>query len=64
MTFDTIIRGGTVVTPTGTILADVGIVGETIAAIDSGLAASATTAIIDATEHYVIPGVLDVHVHL
>ncbi|MEK7379980.1 MAG: dihydropyrimidinase [Gemmatimonadota bacterium] len=64
MTFDTIIRGGTVVTPTGTILADVGIAGETIAAIGSELAASATTTVIDAAGHYVIPGVLDVHVHL
>lgn len=64
MTFDTIIRGGTVVTPTGTTLADVGIVGETIAAIGPELAASATTTILDAAGHYVIPGVLDVHVHL
>jgi dihydropyrimidinase len=64
MAFDTIIRGGNVVTPTGTSLADVGITGETIAAIGPALAGSATTRIIDATGHHVLPGVLDVHVHL
>lgn len=64
MNFDTIIRNGNVVTPTRTVTADVGISGETIAAIEPGLSASAGTSIIDATGHHVIPGVLDVHVHL
>jgi dihydropyrimidinase len=64
MNFDTIIRDGNVVTPTGTIKADVGITGETIAAVGPALAASANTRIIDAAGHHVIPGVLDVHVHL
>lgn len=64
MTFDTIIRGGNVVTPTGTLSADVGITGETIAAIGPDLVASTNTKVIDATGHHVIPGVLDVHVHL
>ena len=64
MTFDTIIRGGNVVTPTGTLVADVGITGETIAAIAPGLEGTAGTKVIDATGHHVIPGVLDVHVHL
>lgn len=64
MQFDTIVRGGTVVTPAGTVSADIGITGETIAAIGPGLAASASTKIIDAAGHHVIPGVLDVHVHL
>ncbi len=61
--FDTIIRGGSVVTPTGTINVDIGIVGETIAAICEGLETNGAT-VIDATGHHVIPGVLDVHVHL
>ena len=64
MTFDTIIRGGNVVTPTGTVIADVGITGEKIAAIGPGLAPSGNTKVIDAAGHHVIPGVLDVHVHL
>ena len=64
MQFDTIVRGGSVVTPAGTVSADIGITGETIAAIGPGLAASASTKIIDAAGHHVIPGVLDVHVHL
>jgi dihydropyrimidinase len=64
VTFDTIIRGGNVVTPTGTANSDVGIAGGIIAAIGPGLAASGNTTIIDAAGHHVIPGVLDVHVHL
>lgn len=65
MKFDKVITGGTVVTPGGAIKADVGIVGEKIAAVGVGLAASSRGAErIDARGHYVIPGVLDVHVHL
>jgi dihydropyrimidinase len=64
MRFDTIVRGGNVVTPTDTSVTDIGIVGEKIAAIDFGLVADADTKVIDATDHHVIPGVLDVHVHL
>ncbi len=64
MKFDTIVRGGNVVTPTDTTVTDIGIVGEKIAAIDFGLVADADTKVIDATDHHVIPGVLDVHVHL
>jgi dihydropyrimidinase len=64
MTYDTIIRGGGVVTPGGIVQADVGISGEKIAAIGPDLAAAPATTIIDATGHHVLPGVLDVHVHL
>src|SRR6476469_383198 len=64
MKFDTIVRGGNVVTPTGASKTDVGIVGEKIAAIAPGLEASPGTKVIDASDHHVIPGVLDVHVHL
>jgi dihydropyrimidinase len=63
MTFDTIIKGGSVVTPAGTVEADVGIRGEQIAAIGAGLDANGAK-VIDAGGHYVLPGVLDVHVHL
>jgi dihydropyrimidinase len=66
MRLDTIIKGGTVVTPGGSLRADVGIRGEKIAAIgeDLGGLADAGTKVIDAAGHYVIPGALDVHVHL
>jgi dihydropyrimidinase len=63
MHFDTIVRGGTVVTPNGRCVADIGIQGEKIAAIGAGLE-SAGAKIVDATGHYVLPGALDVHVHL
>ncbi|MES2305331.1 MAG: dihydropyrimidinase [Gemmatimonadota bacterium] len=63
MRFDRVIRGGTVVTPTGTFVGDVGILGETIAAVGPGLDATGAD-LVDATGHLVIPGVLDVHVHL
>jgi dihydropyrimidinase len=64
MHFDTIVRGGNVVTPTGTSKTDIGIVGEKIAAIGPDLEGAPDTRIILADGHHVIPGVLDVHVHL
>lgn len=64
MTFDTIVKGGNVVTPRGTGVCDIGIAGEKIAAIGADLEASTATKVIDASDHCVIPGVLDVHVHL
>jgi dihydropyrimidinase len=61
MTFDTIIRGGTLITPAGPAAADLGIVGEKIAAIGLGLAGTQT---IDAAGKLVLPGAIDPHVHL
>lgn len=61
--FDKIIKNGKVVTPTGIVKADVGIKGEKIAAIAEELP-SVGTEVINAAGHLVIPGVLDVHVHL
>ena len=63
MGFDSVIKGGKVVTPDGVQQVDVGIKGETIAAIGAGLETSGAK-VIDATGHFVLPGVLDVHVHL
>ena len=63
MRFDTIIQGGNVVTPAGMFVGDVGIVGEKVAALGASLDAPGAR-VIDATGHHVIPGVLDVHVHL
>lgn len=63
MKLDRIIKGGNVVTPAGTFVGDVGISGEQIAALGADLE-TAGAEVIDATGHHVIPGVLDVHVHL
>jgi len=67
MPYDTIITGGTVVNANKTDKADVAIRGEKIAKVGRGLAKKAGnygTRIIDAEGCYVIPGGVDVHVHL
>src|ERR1043166_8251974 len=67
MQFDSIIANGTVVNADKSVQADVGIKGEKIAKIAKGLAKAASrngTKIIDAKGCYVIPGGVDVHVHL
>jgi len=65
MTYDQIITNGTVVTAKGKQRADVALTGEKITAIGNGLAKKAPAArIIDATGKFVLPGLLDVHVHL
>jgi dihydropyrimidinase len=63
MRFDKVVRNGNVVTPAGTFRGDVGIHGEKITALGIGLDTEGAQ-VIDATGHHVIPGVLDVHVHL
>ena len=60
--FDTIIRGGTVVTASDTFRADVGIRAGKIAAIADEL--SGGDAIIDASGLLVMPGGIDSHVHI
>ncbi len=64
----TLIRGGTVVTATGSSAADVLIDGETVAALldpaHTGSFAGLADRSIDATGKYVIPGGIDVHTHL
>ena len=64
----TLVTGGTVVSATGRMAADVLIEGETIAALGRpGLFASAEPGadrVIDATGRYVIPGGVDVHTHM
>ncbi len=59
--FDLSIRGGTVVTPTATVSADVAIDGETIAAVGANLAARRE---IDARGLLVFPGLIDAHTHM
>jgi dihydropyrimidinase len=64
MRFDTIIRNGTIVTATDTTRADVGISGDKISAIAAQLPAENASRVIDAGNHLVMPGGIDVHTHL
>src|SRR5258707_13963916 len=60
--FDLVIRGGTLVTATDTAEADVGIRGETVAAIGRGLDQGRRE--IDARGKLVMPGRVDSHCHI
>ena len=61
--YDILIRGGSVVTGSGIRKADVGIKGEKIVAVKPGLLEKEASQVIDASGKYVMPGVIDVHVH-
>jgi len=61
MSFDLVIRNGTLVTAESTYRADIGIQGETIAAIGMDLTGARE---IDAGGKLVIPGAVDIHVHM
>ena len=60
--YDLVIRGGTVVTASDTVKADVGIRSGTIVALADALTGGAKE--IDATGLLVMPGGIDSHVHL
>ncbi|MCQ4085650.1 allantoinase [Saccharibacillus sp. JS10] len=60
--FDLIVRGGSVVLPTGVAQADIGIVNGKIAAIADHLEGEAAEQW-DAAGQHVLPGMIDVHVH-
>jgi dihydropyrimidinase len=65
MAYDLIIANGVVVSPEGQEKADVAIRGERIVAVGPGLnRPGEATRVVDASGRYVIPGGLDVHVHL
>ncbi|MGK5681989.1 dihydropyrimidinase [Actinoplanes sp. URMC 104] len=59
-----LIKGGTVVGPTGPYAADVLVDGETIAAIFAPGRGPEGPEVIDATGKYVIPGAIDAHTHM
>ena len=61
--FDLLLTGGTVVTGAGIQRADVGVRGETVAAVGGSLPRAAARQVIDVTGKYVFPGIIDVHVH-
>jgi dihydropyrimidinase len=66
----TVIRGGLVITATEEVRADVLVEGERVAALASPAAgwseewASTADRVVDATDHYVIPGGVDGHTHM
>lgn len=59
--FDLVVRGGTIVTAADTFVADIGIIGEAIAAVGRGLDGRRT---IDASGRLVLPGGVDSHCHV
>ena len=60
--FDLLVRDGTVATPNGIALADVGVIGGRIAAIGS-LSGAKAAEVFDAKGLHVLPGVMDTQVH-
>ncbi len=60
--FDLIIRGGTIVTATQLLQADLGVSDGKISAMQAGLGGNGKT-IVDGSGLYVFPGVIDAHVH-
>jgi len=61
--YDILIQKGLVVSGAGICKADIGIKGEKIVRVGPGLKQEGAGRIIDATGKYVLPGVIDVHVH-
>ena len=59
-----LIKDGTLVTPEGTIEADLLAQGEHIKAIGRGLPVADDTVVVDAGGCYVLPGVIDAHTHI
>src|SRR6186997_3719197 len=62
MTFDTIIRSGTIATAADTFSCDIGITGGTVTALGTNLGDASE--IVDASGKLVLPGGIDSHVHL
>ena len=62
--FDYIIKNGTVVTAAGICKTDIAISGEKIAALGDASVLGEAKEIIDATGKYVVPGLIDPHVHI
>jgi dihydropyrimidinase len=59
--YDLVIKNGTLITPHDTYMTDVAVNGERIAALGDGLSGRRE---IDAQGLYVLPGAIDVHVHM
>ncbi len=64
MSFETIIKNGSIVTATDTYRADVAIANGKVAAIGADLPIENASKVIDAANRLVLPGGIDVHTHL
>jgi N-acyl-D-amino-acid deacylase len=62
MSTRTVLRGGSVITPTGPVAADVAIEGGVVTQVGA-VDARSGDAVIDASERFVLPGFVDVHSH-
>ena len=60
----TLIQGGTLVMPDGVLPADLLIEGERIKAVGHNLQVADDTALLNATDCFVLPGVIDSHTHI
>jgi dihydropyrimidinase len=61
--FDLVLQNGLIVTGTGVVKADVGVVGEKIAAVQAHLPAEGAGRVVNAAGKTILPGIIDVHVH-
>lgn len=61
--YDLLLSGGIIVTGEGMRRADVGVRGERIAAVEPSIPRTAAPEVIDVTGKYILPGVIDAHVH-
>jgi dihydropyrimidinase/dihydroorotase len=64
MTADVVIRNGLVVTPAGTIVGGAAVIGEHIVAVGGDVILPKARRTIDARGQYVLPGLIDPHVHM
>ncbi|RUU53208.1 amidohydrolase family protein, partial [Mesorhizobium sp. M2C.T.Ca.TU.002.02.1.1] len=62
--FDTLVRGGTVVNADGLSRGDIGIAAGKVAAIIAPDEAAEAGTVVDASGSFVLPGLVDAHVHL
>src|SRR5579862_2599145 len=64
--YDLLLKGGHVMDPANNIDAvmDVAISGDKIAVVRAGIAASSARKVIDASGLYVLPGLVDLHIHV
>ncbi len=62
-TYDYVITGGQVISSSGIRRADVAVKGETISAVEDQISPEKAGTLIDARGKYVMPGVIDVHIH-
>ena len=61
---DLVIKGGLVIRPQETFVADIGIAGGTIKAIERSADALTASTVVDAAGKYVFPGIVDAHMHI